>query len=378
MSNEVQPTASNLAEDDPRPVVRLPAAGPSGSLIAGVAGVLAVLLFVGIERSRGAPAPPAPQAAAGTFAPVPPLVVPPEPVPPAPAAAIQPAAPRTFPRYAMPPVQSAPAVFPVYSAPPVAPPVVVQSSSDRAVRTSEAALVIDGGVEQPATIRSDVASPSITAANATPGSGAVAAAADEAPARAALLGNPTTTMPTGTIIAAVLETPIDTARPGLARAIVDADVRGFDGARVLVARGSRLIGDFQADVRPGQNRVLVTWSRLIRPDGVTIRLASPGADALGGAGVPGRVHSYFLERFASAVLQSALAAGVNLASRSGSGSVVIEGSGQGLNSVVGQQLLPGNDLKPKITIRAGAAVDVFVAHDLDFSGVPALRRRSSP
>ena len=357
-----------VLDDDPRPIVRLPPPGLSGLAIASIAGVVAVGLFVTIEQGRSARASaPVPAAAAGAFAPVPPLAVPPEPAAPPPpatvAVAVAPSPPAPPPA---PPVIVQPTVLPPR---PVEVAPVVRQSPARPAAPEGPALVVDGGVEQSAVPQRGGAQ------TATPGSAAAAAAVDDTPVRAALLANSTTIMPTGTIMAAVLETPIDTARPGLARALVAEDARGFDGTRVLVPRGSRLIGEFQSDVRPGQNRVLVTWSRLIRPDGVTIRLASPAADALGGAGVPGRVHSYFFERFASAVLQSALAVGVNLASRNGNGSVIIEGSGQGLNSVVGQQLLPGADLKPKITIRQGAAIDVFVAHDLDFSGVPALKRR---
>ena len=176
-------------------------------------------------------------------------------------------------------------------------------------------------------------------------------------------------MPVGTLIPAVLETPIDTARPGLVRAVVSQDARGFDGRRVLVPRGSRLIGEYQADVRSGQNRVLVTWNRLIRPDGVAIRLSSPAADSLGGAGVPGRVNTFFFQRFAAAVLQSALTVGVNLASRPGNGSVIVGLPSGPINNVVGQDLLPSNDLRPKIRVKQGAAMNVFVARDLDFSGV---------
>jgi type IV secretion system protein VirB10 len=177
-------------------------------------------------------------------------------------------------------------------------------------------------------------------------------------------------MPIGTMIPAVLETPIDSARPGLVRAIVSEDTRGFDGKRVLVPRGSRLIGEYQSDVRSGQSRVLVTWNRLLRPDGVAIRIGSPAADALGGAGVPGHVNSFFFQRFASAVLQSALTVGVNLASRPASGSVIV---GLPTNTVgmIGQDLIPGSDLKPKIKVKQGAVLQVFVAHDLDFSGTVA-------
>ena len=64
--------------------------------------------------------------------------------------------------------------------------------------------------------------------------------------RAGVLANRATTVAQGTLIPAVLETALDSTRPGLARAIVSRDVRGFDGSRVLIPRGSRLIGEYRS------------------------------------------------------------------------------------------------------------------------------------
>ena len=82
---------------------------------------------------------------------------------------------------------------------------------------------------------------------------------------------------------------------------------------MLIPRGSRLIGQAEGDAKPGQHRIFVEWSRLIRPDGVAIRIGSPASDTLGGSGITGRVNSHFFARFANAALQSALTAGVAIA-----------------------------------------------------------------
>lgn len=188
------------------------------------------------------------------------------------------------------------------------------------------------------------------------------------PVRATLIANRASLVPEGTLVAATLETPIDSTRPGLIRAVVGEDVRGFDGKRVLIPRGSRLTGDYRADVQSGQRRVLATWTRLVRPDGVAVRIDAPAADRLGGSGIPGRVETNFLQRFVTAVLQSALNVGVNLASRS-NGSTVIIGPSSGAMT----QVLPTPDPRRSILVKAGQPVSVFVARDLDFSGVPGWR-----
>lgn len=203
--------------------------------------------------------------------------------------------------------------------------------------------------------------------------GGDAVAENDDTVRATIIRNRSSVVQQGVIIPAVLETPLNSDRPGLARAIVSSDVRSFDGTRVLIPRGSRLIGEFKADTNPGVRRILVTWGRLIRPDGVAIRLDSPASDSLGGSGVPGRVNTHFFERFASAVLQSALTIGVNVASQApNNGSNIYVGL-PGQAAQLGQDLLPDSKRPPTIKVKAGAQIAIFVAHDLDFGGTLAVR-----
>jgi type IV secretion system protein VirB10 len=223
-------------------------------------------------------------------------------------------------------------------------------------RSSEPALVID----------------TTAGSGGTVNAGGNAEAGDDA-VHATIIRNRSAIIPQGTIIAAVLETPLNSDRVGLARALISQDVRSFDGSRVLIPRGSRLIGEFKADTSAGLSRVLVTWSRMIRPDGVAIRIGSPVTDPLGGAGAPGAVNTHFLQNFASSVLQSALAVGVNVASQlpTSNRSVYIGVPSQ--LTQTSQQLVPNANRAPTVKVREGAQIAVFVAHDLDFSGTPAVR-----
>ena len=97
--------------------------------------------------------------------------------------------------------------------------------------------------------------------------------------------NPTTTVTQGTLIPAILETAIDTNVPGYVRAVVSQDVRSFDGTKVLVPRSSRLIGQYQSGLQNGQRRAYVIWTRLIRPDGASVNLASPAVGFDGTTGL---------------------------------------------------------------------------------------------
>lgn len=183
--------------------------------------------------------------------------------------------------------------------------------------------------------------------------------------KAARLRNPSLTIPQGTVIPAVLETALDSTRGGGVRALVQRHVRGFDGTRVLIPRGSRLYGEYQADLKRGQNRALVQWTRLIRPDGVTVALDSPSSDPLGRAGVKGKVDSKFFQRFGNALLQSVLDIGVGVAVNAASDGVVVALPGSTQNVQITDQTA----ILPTLKVKHGTSVSVFVARDLDFSSV---------
>jgi type IV secretion system protein VirB10 len=187
-----------------------------------------------------------------------------------------------------------------------------------------------------------------------------------APAMARSDVNPKTTVTQGTMIPAVLETAINTDVPGYVRAVVSQDVRSFDGTRVLVPRSSRLIGQYQSGLQAGQKRAYVIWTRLIRPDGVSVALASPGTGFDGSGGLPGKVDTHFFQRFGSAMLLSVIG---GLAAASSSGASVVLGGGQTAASTALQQ---NGEIGPTIRVRMGTPIRVFTARDLDFGQAPQL------
>lgn len=110
----------------------------------------------------------------------------------------------------------------------------------------------------------------------------------------------------GKIVDAVLETAINTAIPGMARAIVTRDVYSEHGKNILLPKGSRLIGSYSTSVAVGQTRVNVTWDRVITPYGIDIAIESTGSDQLGRAGIYGDLDEKLFSRLANAFLISYL------------------------------------------------------------------------
>jgi len=347
-------------EEGVRPVVALPRGGASPLVIAIGIAVAALLLFFVLNSRRQTLSQPSVSARGAQplpTSPPPALYIPPVPAPPPPVVTVAPPPP---PRPL--PVVTAPRPVPP---PPPPPPVYIQQPPQfqppPPQRTSNSpTLVIDTTSAPP------VPPSAVVAAQAASDAQSLGGAQGGGRVRAGVFANRGVTVAQGTLIPAVLETAFDSTRPGFARAVVSRDVRGFDGTRILIPRGSRLTGEYRADIAPGQKRALINWTRLLRPDGVTIALASPATDTLGRGGVSGHYNSHFWERFAGAILQSALDVGVNIASRAASPSVVVAlpGSTQTLSPA----LLQSARIVPTVTVPAGTSISVFVAHDLDFSG----------
>ena len=327
---------------------------PRGDGLGLAAGVAVVALLGAVTlwsmdaaRNPGA-APPAPQAATGV-----PVAVPAEHAPAVPAAAMTP--PANAPSAPAPQsVLSAPPQSAVQAAPsanPHASPTVVFDAS--ALPMTAPALALPGTPGAPPAAGGN---PNDDFAGRLGGVGGTAAVATAAI-------NPQTTVTQGTLIPAVLETAIDTDVPGFVRAVVSADVRSFDGVRVLIPRSSRLIGQYKSGMQAGQKRAYVIWTRLIRPDGVSVAIGSPAIGFSGETGLAGKVNSHFFERFGSAMLLSVVG---GLSAIGGNAGVIVAGGGQSAAAAaVGQNAQIG----PTVRVRQGEPIRVFTAKDLDFSKV---------
>lgn len=179
------------------------------------------------------------------------------------------------------------------------------------------------------------------------------------------IGDPSKVVPQGTVIPAVLETAINSDLPGYTRAIVSRDIRSFDGTAVLVPRGSRLVGQYKSGLTTGETRAFIIWDRLIRPDGLSVQLASPATDDLGQAGSSGNVDNHFVARFGAAVLLSivnGLASGL-----SKSNSTIVIGSSTEASSIANSALQANVSVPPTIHVPQGTPIEVFAARDLDFA-----------
>lgn len=189
-------------------------------------------------------------------------------------------------------------------------------------------------------------------------------------------------VPEGTLLPGILETAIVSDLPGQIRAIVSEDVYSLDGRRVIIPIGTRLIGEYQSEIVRGQKRIFVIWTRMLRDDGVSVRLNSIGADSLGRSGLTGEVDNKFAERFGAAILLSIVGGGASYLTGYGSQaasdgsddarggediarSTIAKTFSDMANQVLGDSL----NIPPTISVPQGERIFVYVRQDLDFSAL---------
>ena len=177
------------------------------------------------------------------------------------------------------------------------------------------------------------------------------------------------TLQAGAVIPGALITGLRSDLPGSAIGQVTDDVYdSVTGRHLLIPKGSRLLGAYEANVSFGQSRLALIWSRLILPDGRSIDLENmPATDPQGYSGLEDRTDNRWGERLRTAALTTLLAVGASAGVNSGDDSVaraLTQGVSGGVNAF-GQGLVEkGLDVAPRLTIRPGFAFRVIVARDL--------------
>jgi type IV secretion system protein VirB10 len=221
------------------------------------------------------------------------------------------------------------------------------------------------------------------AALGAPGANGAAPSATEATS-AQYIRNPDGMLVRGTYLRCVLETRIVTDVPGFTSCVVTEPVYSINGRRLLLPKGSKILGryDHGADLA----RVAVVWDRVITPNGIDVAMSSPGVDGLGGAGHPGDYDAHWASRITSALLISLISDAFSYAAaENGPETTVIAPGGTTLQQpfqsatartmerLANQALQKSANRPATVTINQGVVVNVYVAQDVDFSGVLAMR-----
>jgi len=173
----------------------------------------------------------------------------------------------------------------------------------------------------------------------------------------------------GAAIPASLITGLRSDLPGQVTAQVTEDVYDSPTGKILlIPQGSRLVGQYDAQIAFGQSRALLVWNRLIMPNGrSTVLERQPGADTEGYAGLEDEVDNHWGMLFKAAILSTILSVGAEAGTSNSENNLaqaIRQGASQSFNQV-GQQVVGRSlNIQPTITIRPGFPVRVLVTHDL--------------
>ena len=173
----------------------------------------------------------------------------------------------------------------------------------------------------------------------------------------------------GTIISASLITGINSDLPG--QALAQVTENAYDtvtGKYLLIPQGSRLIGRYDSEISGGQQRVLVAWERIIRPDGSSVQIDNlSGTDKAGYAGLSDSVDWHTGKLLKGIGLATLLGVGTELAYGGVEGSLAeaIRGSSQSNINQAGQKIIDQSlNIPPTISIHPGWPVRVIVGKDI--------------
>ena len=182
---------------------------------------------------------------------------------------------------------------------------------------------------------------------------------------------------TGSVIPATLIGGINSDLPGqivgqVAQNVYDTPT----GNHLLIPQGSRLVGEYSSQVQYGQSRVFAVWQRIIFPDGKALDLgAMPGSSGAGYAGFKDRVNNHYVRIFGSAIMMSAILAGVEMTQDDGKNGdsqrmadALSEALGQQLGGTMAEMLNRNMSISPTLEIRPGYRLNVMLVKDLVFHG----------
>ncbi len=192
-------------------------------------------------------------------------------------------------------------------------------------------------------------------------------------------------LPKGRLIPCALTTRIVSDIAGMATCVITEDVYGANGNVRLIEKGSEVNGEYASTMTQGVRRLFFLWTSLLTQKGVSVQFNSPAADGLGTAGLDGVVDNHWWERIGAAFLLSTVQDAIayetaRATSGNGNGSgaqgvAVFQQTSQTGNAMAQKVLESTINIKPTLYKTQGDIASIYVARDIDFGSVYALRNR---
>lgn len=184
----------------------------------------------------------------------------------------------------------------------------------------------------------------------------------------------------GTIIETVLTNRLDSSFSGPVNCLVTTDVYSRDLQHLLIPRGTRILGEVKRNDSLGQQRLAVSFHRLIMPDGFSVNLDQfKGLNQIGETGLRDKVNHHYAQVFGVSLAIGAIAGLSNINTGYGYDATSTDAYRRGVASSLSQSSLRilnrYMNILPTFTIREGARVKVILTDDLT---LPDYARHTMP
>tara|TARA_R110000868_G_scaffold138329_1_gene352296 strand:- start:19711 stop:20823 length:1113 start_codon:yes stop_codon:yes gene_type:complete len=170
-------------------------------------------------------------------------------------------------------------------------------------------------------------------------------------------------------IPAVLYTEIHTEIPSdKVIAVIEQNVTGYHGNKILIPRGSQAVGKFGSLSSPDSERMGILWYRVITPEGINISLNSEAVDQEGASGLTGIVDKRWKDKYGTALLFSSISALAQLSVPVDNENVkaAADSFSSELGTIVTEQLRQSLSIVQRINIPKGSRLNISPLVDIWF------------
>jgi len=173
----------------------------------------------------------------------------------------------------------------------------------------------------------------------------------------------------GTVLESVLINRLDGQMAGPVECLVTNNVYSRDRQHLLIPAGSKVLGDTRKVENFGQNRLAVSFHRLLMPDGYSLSLDHfQGLNQIGDAGLRDQANNHYLRIFGASLAIGAIGAvaegGTSGALTASGRDLLRQGFAQSAAQSSAQILDRFLNILPTVTIREGHRIKIYLSGDL--------------
>jgi type IV secretion system protein VirB10 len=184
----------------------------------------------------------------------------------------------------------------------------------------------------------------------------------------------------GTVLETVLTNRLAGSFSGPVNCMLTTDVYSLNRQHLLIAQGSRILGEVKPVNSLGQQRLAVMFHRIIMPDGYSASLDQfHGLSQIGETGLRDQVNHHYLQIFGVSIAIGAIAGLAQANTQYGLSISSADAYRQGFTTSLSEGALRILErflnILPTFTIREGNRVKIVLASDLQ---LPAYDRHTIP